>query len=85
MKRYVTVNNKLTKVRYTITEDVFKNQFGRELTDAINHYINSMQYKAYLYPFKIKGFKEYESEFCFNLQWNFNNYSNSNWYIEKIK
>ena len=85
MERYVTVINKLTREKLELDEKTFKKQFGKELNDAINHYINSMQYKAYLYPYKIKGHKEYESEFEFNLQWNFNNYTNSNWYIEKIR
>ena len=78
------IKNKLTKETLELSIDKFKLIFGKELNDAINHYIKSQQYRIYLYPIKIKSFTEYDSEFCFDLRWNFNNYNNSNWYIERM-
>lgn len=78
------IKNIRTREILELNMNEFKQRFALELNDAINHYINSQQYRVYLYPVKIKSHTEYESEFCFDLRWNFNNHSNSNWYIERM-
>jgi hypothetical protein len=50
---------------------------------AINGYSNSEKQKKYLLPFQT-DFTNYESDFYFSLRWNFNNYSRSAWYIERL-
>ena len=78
------IKNSRTREILELNMKEFKQRFALELNDAINHYINAQQYRIYLYPIKIKSHTEYESEFYFNLRWNFNNFGNSNWYIERM-
>lgn len=72
--------NRHTKEKINISLDVFKKQFLKQIQVAMDSYIKIQDKKLY-YPTK-KNF--YESDFYFDLQWNFNNLSNSAWYIEKM-
>ena len=76
--------NKSTREAEVLTVKEFKYKYSSELSDAVDNYIKSQQRKIYLCPFRIKCHKEYESEFCLSLRWNFNNYTYSDWYIERI-
>ena len=58
----------------------FKKQFIKQIQVAIDSYIN-IQNTKHLYYSKNNS---YESDFFFDLQWNFNNLSNSAWYIERM-
>ena len=72
--------NRHTKEKINISLEVFKKQFLKQIQVAMDSYIKIQDKKLY-YPTK-KNF--YESDFYFDLQWNFNNLSNSAWYIEKM-
>jgi hypothetical protein len=63
-----------------LTMEEFKKKFYNELKVAIRHYIESD--KSYLPSFCKK--ERTENDFYFSLQFNFNNFSNSAYYIEKI-
>ena len=74
------VKNKRAKETLELTEAEFKKQFTKEIQTAYESFKRSEQNKPY---FKLN--KGSESDFYFSLQFNFNNYTNSNWYIEKIR
>ena len=75
--------NKNTREKQILTIEEFKIKFNNELRVAINGYSNSEKQKKYLIPFQT-DFTNYESDFYFSLRWNFNNYSRSAWYIERL-
>lgn len=72
--------NRHTNEKIDISLVEFKKQFIKQIQVAIDSYIK-IQDKKFYYPTK-KNF--YENDFFFDLQWNFNNLSNSAWYIEKM-
>lgn len=74
------VKNKLTKEKLEMTVAEFKKKFVKEIQTAYESYKRSAENKPY---FRLK--KDYETDFYFDLRWNFNNFSNSNWYIDKIR
>ena len=73
------VRNKLTKETLVLSETEFKTRFNKELQVALDSYRKTELSKPY---FKFK--KDIESDFYFSLRFNFNNFSNSVWYIDKI-
>ena len=72
------VKNKLTKETLVLSEEEFKTRFAKEIETALDSYRRTELAKPY---FNLN--KNIESDFFFDLQWNFNHYGNSNWYIEK--
>ncbi len=74
------VKNKRTKETLELADAEFKKKFAKEIQTAYESYKRTEENKPY---FRLK--KDYESDFYFSLQFNFNSFSNSNWYIEKIK
>ena len=73
------VKNRLTQETLVLSEKEFRARFSKELQDALDSYKKSELSKPY---FKFK--KDIESDFYFNLLFNFNNFSNSVWYIDRI-
>lgn len=73
------LKNKLTKETLVLTEKEFKTRFVKEIDTALDSYRKTELAKPY---FNLN--KDIESDFFFDLQWNFNHYGNSNWYIEKL-
>ena len=73
------MKNKQTKEVLDLTRSDFEKKFSNEINTALESYTKTELSKPY---FKIN--KNIESDFYFNLQWNFNNFSNSNWFIEKM-
>ena len=71
--------NKRTKEKMEISYSEFYVLFRKEICDAFESYEKSELAKPYF-----KTNDDIEGDFKFNLQWNFNHYTNSNWYIEKI-
>ena len=57
----------------------FKTRFAKEVQMALESYLRSENNKPYF-----KANKTPESDFYYDLQWNFNHFGNSAWYIEKI-
>lgn len=66
--------------------DEFKTQFQQELRQAIATYkAHESNKKAMLLPPFTPDNNDYTSDFYFNLRWNFNNYTQTNWYIANIR
>ena len=72
------LKNKLTKETLVLSEEEFKTRFAKEIDTALDSYRRTELAKLY---FNLN--KDIESDFFFDLQWNFNHYGNPNWYIEK--
>ena len=75
------LKNKLTKESLNITYPEFRKIFAKEIQDAFENY-RKTQLNKYSYNFKDDNSMEFN--FYFDLQWNFNHFGISNWYIERI-
>lgn len=75
------LKNKLTKETLNISYSEFRKRFAREFQLAFESYSQTQLNK---YSYKIKDNDSIEQDFYFNLQWNFNHFGMSNWYIEKV-
>ena len=75
------LKNKLTKETLNISYFEFRKRFVKELQLAFESYRQTQLNK---YSYKIKNNDSIEQDFCFDLQWNFNHFSNSSWYIERM-
>ena len=73
------IKNKLTKETIELKRSDFEIKFSNEIKAALESYKRTELSKPF---FRMN--KNIESDFYFNLQWNFNNFSNSNWFIEKM-
>ena len=73
------LRNKQTQEKLEISLSEFKIKFVKELQTAIESFKKSENAKPY---FKLKDYTE--QDFYFDLQWNFNHYSNAAWYIERL-
>ena len=73
------LKNKRTRETLNITLPEFKIRFAKEIKRAFESYKRTELAKPY---FKIKNVEE--SDFYFDLQWNFNHFRNSDWYIERL-
>ncbi len=72
--------NRHTNEKIDISLVEFKKQFIKQIQVAIDSYIKIQDAK---FTHLTKN-NCYENDFYFNLQWNFNNLSNSAWYIERM-
>ena len=75
------LKNKLTKETLTITYQKFRTKFAQEINVAFESY-RKTQLNKYSYNFRDDNSMEFN--FYFDLQWNFNHFGISNWYIERI-
>lgn len=75
------LKNKLTKETLNISYFEFRKRFVKELQLAFESYRQTQLNK---YSYKIKNNDFIEQDFCFDLQWNFNHFGNSSWYIERM-
>ena len=73
------LKNKLTRERIQLSYAEFQVKFVREIQIALESYIKTENAKPYF-----KANKTPESDFYFDIQWNFNHFGNSVWYIEKL-
>ena len=73
------LNNKRTRERIQLSYIEFQNRFTKEIQAALESYIKTENNKPYF-----KSNKNPETDFYFDLQWNFNHFGNSNWYIERV-
>lgn len=73
------LKNSRSREMLEMTEAEFKERFAREINHAFESYQRTVLAKPY---FKMN--KDIESDFYFNLQWNFNHFTITNWYIEKM-
>lgn len=75
------LKNKLTKETLDIPYSEFRKKFVKEISDAFESY-RQTQLNKYSYNFKDNNSLEFN--FYFELQWNFNHFGMSNWYIERM-
>ena len=75
------LKNKLTRATLERTYPEFRKKFVKEIQTAFESYLRT-QLNKYFYNFKDDNSMEYN--FYFQLQWNFNHFGISNWYIEKM-
>lgn len=75
------VKNRLTKEVIEISLHKFKTRFAKELEVAFESYKKTQLSKPF---FNTKSLSSIESDFYFDLHWNFNNFGNSVLYIDKI-
>ena len=73
------LKNKRTRDIIHINLFEFKIRFTKEIKTALESYMRTELVKPY---FKIKNTDE--SDFYFDLQWNFNHHACSDWYIERF-
>lgn len=83
MNQKIIIKNKRTREQLELSLPEFKEKFKAEITIALDNFKAQESRKNFLPPF-IKSNNNFESDFYFNLRWNFNNLQNSNWYIERI-
>ncbi len=75
------LKNKLTKETLNIPYSKFRTKFAKEIQDAFESY-HKTQLNKYFWNFKDDNSLEFN--FYFELQWNFNHFGMSNWYIERM-
>ena len=73
------LKNKRTRERINISYTEFKTRFAKEIRAAFKSYLRTENNKPYF-----KTNKNPEADFYFDIQWNFNNFGNSNWFIERL-
>ena len=75
------LKNQRTREELELTHEEFLSKFYKELQEAFASYHKSALAKSY---YKHLDEDTLESDFYHDLQWNFNNLSNSVWYIKKL-
>ena len=80
----IILKNRRTNESRQLSLEEFKNEFRMELTQAYNNYKNQEEQKDMLLPPFMHKNRNYQSDFYFDLRWNFNNHQTSLWYIERI-
>ena len=81
----IIVKNKRTGEVVDLPLHQFKITFQKELQQALISYSANERQKDLIKPLSFwKDIGCYKSDFYFDLRWNFNNYANSEWYIERI-
>lgn len=75
------LKNKLTKETLDIPYFEFRTKFAKEIQDAFESYRKTQLNK---YSWNFKDDNSLEFIFYFELNWNFNHFGCSNWYIERL-
>ena len=75
------LKNKLTKEKLDIPYSEFRIKFAKEIQDAFESYRKTELNKPF---YNYKDDISMEFNFYFQLQWNFNQFGNSVWYIERM-
>ena len=75
------LKNKLTKETLNITYLKFRTKFAKEINVAFESYRKTQLNK---YSYNLKDDNSMKFNFYFSLQWNFNHFGMSNWYIERM-
>jgi hypothetical protein len=76
------LKNRRTREEKNISLSDFKKNFAKDIQAALDSYCKTQNNKPYFAVTKCRA--DYESEFNFDLQWNFNNFGNSAWFIKKM-
>lgn len=77
------ITKRRTRESRVLLLEEFKKEFARELKQGIVTYSEHEERKNFL-PKLICKNKDYELDFYSSLQFNFNNYVHSEWYIERF-
>ncbi len=75
------LKNKLTKETLDIPDSEFRKKFAKDIQVAFDSFRKTELNKPF---YNYKDDNSMEFNFYFQLQWNFNNFGNSVWYIEKM-
>lgn len=75
------LKNKRTGEKLEITYQEFRKKFTKEIQVAYESFRQTELNKIY---YKLNDDNSIESNFYFDLQWNFNNFSNAAWFIERM-
>ena len=75
------LRNKLTKKALDISYSEFRIKFAKEIQVAFESFRKTELNKPF---YNYKDDNSMEFNFYFQFQWNFNNFGNSVWYIEKM-
>ena len=75
------IANRNSKERIDISYSDFRVKFKKEIQNAFESYRQTQLNK---YPWNFKDDNSLEFNFYFQIQWNFNNFGNSAWYIERM-
>ena len=75
------LKNKRTGEKLQITYQAFRKKFTKEIQVAYESFRQTELNKSY---YKLNDDNSIESNFYFDLQWNFNNFSNAAWFIERM-
>lgn len=73
------LRNKRTREILNLSLSEFKIRFAKEIETAFGSYMRAELTKPY---FKLRNIDE--TDFYFDLQWNFNHHACSDWYIYRI-
>ncbi len=73
--------NKRTREKFEVSYSKFRKKFANELQVAFASYRQNLLNK---YSYRFIDNNSIEQDFYFNLSWNFNHFSNSTRYIEKL-
>lgn len=79
--RKIILKHRRKNEMFILTEETFKKDFEKDITQAVRSFLEKN--KSILPSFCKKDATE--QDFWFDLRWNFNNYSNCEYYIERIK
>lgn len=75
------LKNKLTKETLELTYPEFRKNFAREIQVAFESFRKTELNKPF---YNYKDDNSMEFNFYFQLQWNFNHFGMSNWYIGRM-
>lgn len=80
----ITIENKRTSEQRVLSFNEFKAQFKIEFERAYQDFIRHETEKNSFLPEFMQTHLS-EADFLLSLQWNFNNYAHSDWYITAIR
>lgn len=75
------LKNKRTRKTLKIEYSEFRHKFANEIEEAFQSFRKTNLNK---YSYNFSDDNSMEFNFYFDLQWNFNNFGNSAWYIDKM-
>lgn len=75
------LKNKRTGEKLKITYPEFRKKFAKEIQVAYESYRHTELNKSY---YKLNDDNGIESNFYFDIRYNFNNFSNSAWFMERM-
>ena len=75
------LKNRRTREKLEITYPEFRKKFAKEIQDAFESFRRTELNKPF---YNYKDDNSMEFNFYFQFQWNFNNFGNCAWYIEKM-